>query len=113
MAGLKNMLVSVALRKLKDMALASMLEGIGTIDEIEYEDGKVFLQLKLEGLPTPVKVECSDIVIAPDGSSVTINNFSSSVACVDTALGRFVAGRTIDVPEGAARFGLSAASKVL
>lgn len=113
MSGIKDKMVTLALRKVVDMALASWLEGIGAVDDIAYRDGKVFLRLMLEGLANDVEVECSEIVIAPDGSSVKIDKISSNVACVDTALDRFVAGKSFAVPEGAARLGLIAANKVL
>lgn len=110
---IKDAAVTMALGKIRDKVLAPYLEGIGTVETINYKNKKLFLGLLLNGLPQPIEVECSEICLAPDGSAVTVNTFSASIPFVQTALDRFAAGKSFEVPEGAARLAAKAAKTVL
>ncbi|MFG6376350.1 MAG: hypothetical protein K1W05_10620 [Desulfovibrio sp.] len=110
---MKDAAITMALGKIRDKVLDQYLEGIGTVETINYKNKKLFLGLSLEGLPQPIEVECSDICFAPDGSAVTVNCFSANVPFAQTALDRFAAGKSFEIPEGAARFAVVAAKKVL
>lgn len=110
---MKDAAVTMALGKIRDKALAPYMEGIGTVETINYKNKKLFLGLSLEGLPQPIEVECSDICLAPDGSTVTVNCFSANLPFAQTVLDRFAAGKSFEIPEGAARLAVVAAKKVL
>lgn len=110
---MKDAAVTMALGKIRDKVLEPYLEGIGTVETINYKNKKLFLGLQLDGLPRPIEVECSEISLAPDGSSVTVNKFAANLSFAQTALDRFAAGKSFAVPEGAARFAIVAAKKVL
>lgn len=111
---LKNMAVSAALEKVRTKVLNPKLSGIGVVDEMIYRDKRLFLKLRLEGLEDrPIDVRCSEINIAPDGSSLSIGKFESNMPFARVALESFAANRVFEIPEGGARVAIMAAKKVL
>lgn len=110
---IKERLCNFALGKLKEKIMEPVLEGIGTVRELSYRDGQLFLSLVLEGLEDrPIDVRCSEIDISPDGSQLIVHKFESNMPFAQTALNRF-ATRPIAIPEGSARFALATAKKTL
>lgn len=110
---LKNKAIKIALQQLKERVLNPNLEGIGIVKDMVYEDKKLRLTLILAGLEDkPITIQCDDIVIAEDGSSIIVEKFESNMEFARNALNRF-ATRRFDVPEGMARFALKSAKTVL
>lgn len=110
---IKVRLCNYALKKVKEKLVNPALEGIGTVREISFRDGALFLTLILDGLEDrPIDVRCSEIEIAPDGSELIIHKFESNMPFVQTALNRYGV-RQIPIPEGSARFAVVSAKKAL
>lgn len=110
---LKDSAITMALGKLRDKVIDPYLEGIGTVEKITYKNKKLFLCVQLDGLYEPLEVECAEINFEPDGSAVRVDKFSANLPFMQTALDRFAAGKSFEVPEGAARLAIIAAKKVL
>lgn len=112
-AGLRDKTVTMALNGIKNVIIDQYLENIGKVEEIYWKNGHLFLKLKLDGLDRPVECECFEIHVASDGSAVSVGKFSSNLAFMENALNRFVAGKSLDVPQGATQLAVKAASKIL
>lgn len=96
----RDKIVEIALNKIKEKIVDPEIDGIGVVKEIRYKDGKALLTIALEGLEDrPITVEASDIVIAQDGSSITINTFNSNMPFAKKGLTRFLAGKSLPIPE--------------
>ncbi|MDE5833531.1 MAG: hypothetical protein K2H64_11265 [Desulfovibrio sp.] len=109
----KEKIIEIAINKIAEKMVRPNLEGIGVVKEIRYKDKILKLTIELAGLENqPITVYASDIVIADDGSSVTVNKFESNMPFMQVGLNRFLAGQSFDVPEDA-RGSLSMAKKVL
>lgn len=113
LAYLRNKMTTLALNGVKDKFMNPNLDGIGVVREISYRDKMLFLTIALDGLEDrPIDLRCSDIKIAPDGSTITIHGFESNIAFAQNALNRF-ATRPFKVPEGGARMAVMAVKKAL
>lgn len=112
-AGLRDKTVTMALNGIKNVIIEQYLENIGKVEEIYWKNGHLFLKLKLDGLDQPVECECFEIHVASDGSAISVGKFFSNIAFMETALNRFVAGRTFELPPGAMRLAVKTASKIL
>lgn len=98
---IKNKAVTLTLKTLKGKYMDSLIDGLGEIKSIRYQDGKIMLTVVLEGLEgTPIQIAVEEIEIAPDGSSIKIKKFQSSMPFVHNALNRF-AVREFKVPDKA------------
>lgn len=112
MGFLKNKAVSLALLVIKEKVVNPNLEGIGTVREISYKDGKIYLTIILEGLEDhPMSIEASDIEIANDASTIKVNKFKANKPFLHNALNRFAVCK-FDIPESS-RTALKTAKTVL
>lgn len=112
--GLMDLPVKIALGKVKDSVINPQLEGIGVLEELAWKDGHVRGILRLADLEDqPIEIDASDIVIAPDGSSVRIGSFQSNKKFVANAVKRFALGKEFPIPEGGARTVALTAKKLL
>lgn len=110
---LKNRTVNLALNSIKGIVVNPNIEGIGTVQEIKYADGKCHVKLLLNGLEDkPIDITCEDIKIGDDGSYVLIEKFTSNMPFVQNALNKF-ASQKFDIPEGSARFAVKSAKSIL
>lgn len=110
---LKRKAAEFALNKFKEKTMNPSLEGIGVIKEITLKDKQLHITMILEGLEDkPLTICASDIEIAPDGSSISINKYESNMPFAQNALARFVPN-PLPIPEGSARTGVNAARKLL
>ncbi len=111
--GLRDFAVNKTLGWIKEKFVNPNIEGIGVVKKINFEDKKLRLTIELAGLEDrPIDIVASDIVIAPDNSSITVRKFESNMPFMQTALNRF-GTQSFAVPEGSARLGLATAKCVL
>lgn len=112
--GLLDIGLQFGLNQVKDNVINPKLEGIGKIEAIAYKDKKLFARLCLADMEEhALEVECEEISLAPDGSTVTIGKFTANKKFMQTALDRYLAGRPVPVPEGKARLAILGAKKLL
>lgn len=112
--GMKDMGMKIAMGQVKDNVINPKLEGIGTVEDLSWKDQVLFARVRLTDLEDhPLEVWCSDISIAPDGSNVKIGNFRANKKFMQAALDRYLAGKPLAVPAGAARTALVTARKFL
>lgn len=110
---IKNKAIQIALNHLRDKNMNPTLEGIAKIKEIAWKDGKLHLNLTLDGLENhAIEIDCARLEIAPDGSSITVGEFSSNMPFAANALNNFAA-RTYDIPTDGPRAALKAAKLAL
>ena len=77
------------------------LGDIAKITKIGLVSGKLYLSFVLNGLEDKaMQVQCHDVRIAEDGSSLTVGEFESNMPFLLNALNRF-APKTIALPESA------------
>jgi hypothetical protein len=78
------------------------IEGIGQVRDIDIDrTGKrIELILELEGEDVFVKVIADGYQLEREG--LTFHSFKCDKTWIETVLNKFLAGRTIDVPEGLA-----------
>lgn len=108
----KDKAVSLALIVIKEKVVNPNLEGIGTVREISYKNGKILLTVILEGLEDhPLSIEASDIEIAPDASTIKVNKFAANIPFAHNALNRF-AVTEFNIPEEN-RYALKTAKTIL
>lgn len=89
----KDKLVQMALNQLREKVMNANLEGIGVVREISFKNGRLMLNIVLEGLQDrPISIEADQIEIAPDESFVTVKSFKSDMPFVHNALNRFASG---------------------
>lgn len=112
-AFLKNKAINLGLDALKERIMSEYLEGIGVIKALAWKDGRLTVELILNGLEDrPIEVIARDIEIAPDGSSIRINAYEANMPFAATALNRY-AVRAFAVPDGLARAAVQAIRKTL
>lgn len=110
---LKNKAVAIALNHAKEKLVNPFFEGIGVVREISFRDKMLYLTIALEGLEDrPIDIRCSELEIAPDGSSVTIHGYESNMPFAQNLLSRFAA-KPLPIPEGGGRLAALAAKKAL
>lgn len=80
---------SIALEKLLNEHLGDAVSRYGCLKRVAVENGELRITLVLNGFEPVVDICCADIAIADDGSTLTINRFSSNVVCVEQALNDF------------------------
>ncbi len=96
---IKDKMVDAALFQVVDKLLNPKVANIARISRIAIEDGKLSMRLVLKGLEnTEMDVQCSNITIAEDGSSISLGNYTSNMEFLQNALNQF-ATLTIPVPE--------------
>lgn len=100
------------MREFKEKYMKDLFDGIGTIQELTFQDKTLKLLVRLDGLDKPVEITASNIEIAPDGATVKVNSFDSDLPFLKAALNRF-ATRPFTLPEGNPREGAECARKVL
>ena len=109
----REKIAEIALKKIMEKKVYPNLEGIGVVKEIRYKDKIAKLTIELSGLEnSPMTLYASEIAVADDGSSITVNKFESNMPFMQVALNRFIAGKPIAIPEDA-RDALALAKKAL
>ncbi|MBQ9407181.1 MAG: hypothetical protein IJU37_10670 [Desulfovibrio sp.] len=77
------------------------LGDIAKITKIGLESGKLYLSFVLNGLEDKeMQVQCHEVHIAEDGSSLTLGGFESNMPFLQNAFNRF-APKSIALPESA------------
>jgi hypothetical protein len=84
----------------------------GTVESVDIHRDVVRLSLRLVGISHPVDVEMRTFRIAPDGTSIELGGYGSSVPFVAEALNRHFA-RTVNVADPKARAVLVLAARLL
>lgn len=105
---------NMAFESLKKMVINPAIKGIGTVRSISYKDHRLSLTATLDGLDgVLIEITCGTVIIAGDGSSVTVADFTSNMPFAENALNRFAA-RAYAIPDNSvARGALKTAKKVM
>lgn len=86
----------------------------GTITRVEVTDGRIRLYGHLLGMEDrEVWAQAGKIVIARDGSRVSLADFTSNVPGIANALNDFATARSIEIPEGFIRTAILLVRKML
>lgn len=112
--GLLDMGLKIGLDQVRDNVINPRLEGIGKVEDITFKDKKLYARLRLVDLEQhPLEIVCEGIKLAPDGSTVIIGKFTANKSFMQVALDRYLAGKPINVPDGAPRLAVMGARKFL
>jgi len=84
----------------------------GAVENVEIHKDVVRLSIRLTGISHPVDAEMRTFRISPDGTSVELGGYSSSIPFVAVALNRHFA-KTINVTDPKARVVMALAAKLL
>ncbi len=84
----------------------------GAIESVEIHKDVVRLSIRLTGISHPVDAEMRTFRISPDGTSVTLGGYSSSVPFVAEALNRHFT-KTVKVSDPKAKAVMALAARLL
>lgn len=85
----------------------------GKLKSLFLEDGQIRASLLLNGLEDrEITISCASVEIAPDGSSISLGDFSSNLPCVEQALNDFCT-RTFPVDSKGAQIALVGLRKLV
>ncbi|MCR4666748.1 MAG: hypothetical protein K5657_05590 [Desulfovibrio sp.] len=114
LSAVRDTAVSGVLQRLRSFLSENYLAGIGTITDLRYESGRLSMRISLLGLEDrEIEAVCSRVSIAPDGSSITLSDFTSNMPFMATILNRYLASAPLTLPEGNVRTFALTAKKVL